>query len=737
MAKFQPRIVDDEEENASYIQPISSFKPRIVEEQPSTEEQPHNNFIKDAANKFLQMHAKTHGLNREFNKTLAQEVPTGVKEGVQGSYAGLTGGEFKPSPIPDESGAGFGRGLGQMIGQGAVAAPIAAGIGAGGAALGLPALLAGLGGTAIGYGATTPGSFFDRLISGGEAALFHGGLKAGKAAIEGKIPFKQGYDKLKTIFETPKLREKALKAEENLASAEEHQTTTQNAIEETQKWLDRNFPTRNPEKLLKATDEMKAKQGILQDRIGAFPEEHRGVSTPEEPSLTDLESLNPFEAPETQPEAEANLKTEQQKHAENEKNVSTLLNTGETHDVEVAKGVVGKVKETAKDIGNEYDAIEEKLKKDKVTVLNTEKMKKSMKRIAKTVKESGVQDGDQFIKNAAFVASHETIPADKFVANYRTVRKFAQKMRSSAYEKDLDKNEQAKRLAKADEMDAQVQIMEETLEEAKLGDVLDDLKATNKRYATEVAPVFKTPIYNKFLIRGHGVSDIIHELRGRPLNLKEGAVAGEDIIKKIIKDDPELLKHVLGQRHANNPSSLHNMDRLSEEYAKHLPELEPLRQAHIESTNEVQAAKEALEAAKLRDSAAAKEATKKTKLQKLMEKKNNERLTKKYNEEKAHAEKAQASEKQYHEDIKEFQRLHDEVQKYEQASKRATEVYESTKASDANYAKAKKEAHVSKMKYEKSRKQRNELLYKLVTYGSGLVGIGGLAGTIKHYSNAS
>jgi len=90
----------------------------------------------------------------------AKQLPRGIMEGLQTGYAGLTGGQFKPQEVPDESGAGFGRGAGQMIGQGITAAPFAIGGGLVGGPFG--AVL----GAGAGAAATTPGDAVDRGIAG-------------------------------------------------------------------------------------------------------------------------------------------------------------------------------------------------------------------------------------------------------------------------------------------------------------------------------------------------------------------------------------------------------------------------------------------------------------------------------------------------------------------------------------------------------------------------------------------
>jgi hypothetical protein len=98
-----------------------------------------------------------------------EQVPTGLKEAVQRAYAGVTGGEYQPSPVPDEPGAGFGRGVGHLLGRAAIDIPAFAY----GGPLGLGAAEA----------ATTPGGSLERLISGVEgAALPVAGRMVGAAS---------------------------------------------------------------------------------------------------------------------------------------------------------------------------------------------------------------------------------------------------------------------------------------------------------------------------------------------------------------------------------------------------------------------------------------------------------------------------------------------------------------------------------------------------------------------------
>jgi hypothetical protein len=105
-----------------------------------------------------------------------EQIPTGLKESVQRAYAGITGGEYHPSPVPEETGAGFGRGIGHLIGRSAIDIPAFA--------YGGPI------GLGLAEAATTPGVGVDRLISGAEgAALPVAGRMVGAVAkTASKVP---------------------------------------------------------------------------------------------------------------------------------------------------------------------------------------------------------------------------------------------------------------------------------------------------------------------------------------------------------------------------------------------------------------------------------------------------------------------------------------------------------------------------------------------------------------------
>ncbi len=68
-----------------------------------------------------------------------------------------------------------------------------------------------------------------------------------------------------------------------------------------------------------------------------------------------------------------------------------------------------------------------------------------------------------------------------------------------------------------------------------MGGSLETLKTANKRWREEVTPLYKNKTYRQFLT-GLGPDNIMKALRGKG--------PGQEIIRKIIKEDPELFtKH--------------------------------------------------------------------------------------------------------------------------------------------------------------------------------------------------
>jgi hypothetical protein len=270
--------------------------------------------------------------------------------------------------------------------------------------------------------------------------------------------------------------------------------------------------------------------------------------------------------------------------------------------VPIAEGVTKKISENKKEIGNIYDTVENSLEDKNVLIPHTDQLMEAEKAARKLLEDSrGFFKNDEEFEAAvkklaksdqgAKRGPSDIVPASDVLKNYRTMRHLSQKLNKEAYSTKVAGNKelQSEMLAKAEEFENNAQNLETLLENNDLGPSLKNLKEANKRWREEVTPLYRNKTYKQFL-NGLGPDNIMKALRGNG--------PGQAIIRKIIQEDPELLRNVVGQRYANNPSKLHEFDELTHEYTQHMPEVQEFKNQHFESKQAETQAKMDLERAK-------------------------------------------------------------------------------------------------------------------------------------------
>lgn len=370
------------------------------------------------------------------------------------------------------------------------------------------------------------------------------------------------------------------------------------------------FETSKPAALKRKAAESKQKIEKLSKESELIPEHLRVTEEPIAPEKTPLSLVEPIKPAEKAPiseksvkNAESLLKTAEQNSAEIEQQFGeNFLKKGYAHDLPIANAVTAHIEGVKnpktghkegglkQQIGGIYDQIENDLKDKNVVIPNTKELQlaensarqllEGSREFFKTNEEfeaavQKITKGDQAAKRA----SNDIIPASDVLSNYRTLRHLSHKIQKEAFSTKVASNKdlQGEMLKKADDFDKSAKNLETILENSNLGTTLTTLKTANKRWRDEITPLYQNKTYRQFL-NGLGPDNIIKALRGNG--------AGQEIIRNIIKKDPELLRNVVGQRYATNPAKLHEFDELTHEYTQHMPEIHEFKKKHFESKQE-------------------------------------------------------------------------------------------------------------------------------------------------------
>lgn len=318
------------------------------------------------------------------------------------------------------------------------------------------------------------------------------------------------------------------------------------------------------------------------------------------------------------PEAESLLNTHENQLLKAEKDLSEHIYKGYSNDVPIAESVVNEIegikspgsnKRTGgikQEIGKEYDAIEAGLENENIIVPRND----SLKQIEEQARKS-LENSMRFFKNDAEYESTvkkivdemtpksgsvDIIPASDVLSNYRSLNNMSQKLRKKAYSREVagNKDLQSDILGKAEEMQVTANQLSELLEKHDLGTQLDNLKLANSRWKNEIVPLYKNSSYQTFLNKGYSPSkDLIYSLRGNG--------PGQEIIRNIIKKNPELIRRILGQRYAGKEKNIHDFDQLSSEFIEAAPqETRDIINRHLSAHNNIKSSRKGVEEAGLK-----------------------------------------------------------------------------------------------------------------------------------------
>jgi hypothetical protein len=275
------------------------------------------------------------------------------------------------------------------------------------------------------------------------------------------------------------------------------------------------------------------------------------------------------------PEAESLLKTSEQKAAEAEKAISEHLGHGEipeAHDVRAAKRLNDIIQGTKKNIGSIFDEVKGDLKETNVLLPRGREVKQITHDLQKAIKEGGY--GTKEVENLAKELEQaekggkDIINGAHFLSMYRSTRGLANKAVRNSRKTDIDALERDHWEKQANELNETADKMNELLKQHMSDENYSKLKEANYRWRTEITPLYKNKLYYDITKEGRLPSDIIKQVRGTG--------EGQDLLRKIIKSDPEILKNVVGQRYGASPKNLLQFDELAHEFIKEMPELRSL-----------------------------------------------------------------------------------------------------------------------------------------------------------------
>lgn len=259
--------------------------------------------------------------------------------------------------------------------------------------------------------------------------------------------------------------------------------------------------------------------------------------------------------------------------------IGSHLNIEGEHSVRASQGIKNRVKSIEDFWGNAYKGFEQKVKDakfhmpekameslsyDQSEVLKRLQQGADPKKVVQQMeKEKQNPFYDELLSNAP---TSRDVNAGDFLAKYRDFRDalggLKQDLKSERYG-SVEKRRIREAIDKGKLMESDIK---NVLHEG-LGEFKPEFDWINKGYSEQVYPLRKNPLVKKAK-SGTLPKNIMESLRTNE--------SGMPLLRDMVKQDPELLKNIIGQRYKVKPQEIHAPNELVREYLNEMPELKEL-----------------------------------------------------------------------------------------------------------------------------------------------------------------
>jgi hypothetical protein len=180
------------------------------------------------------------------------------------------------------------------------------------------------------------------------------------------------------------------------------------------------------------------------------------------------------------------------------------------------------------------------------------------------------------------------VNAADMLHTYQSLSQFEREATNMSFRPGLNKEDRLMWQERAAELRTQVNNLGNRLEEAVGPEEMQGLRNDRRRWATEVAPLYRNSIYRKIENKSQMSPNIMNNLRGDD--------PGDVIIRNIIQNDPELTRLVIGERfkQPHGQNQIFNPNSRMQSYLDRDPQLRQMIAHHNEANQYVHEAGERL-----------------------------------------------------------------------------------------------------------------------------------------------
>lgn len=217
-------------------------------------------------------------------------------------------------------------------------------------------------------------------------------------------------------------------------------------------------------------------------------------------------------------------------------------------------------------VGSQYDKLNEDLAKENVVIETSPDMKAIQKEISKLGKAVTGEEKEKLLKVLSSGYKQKVSGADA-LTSYRELKHQAGQAYKQAYKPgaDLSPKSREQWIKKGDELTTLEKRMKLLLEDQIGGKYLEKLKKIDTEYATKIAPLYKNPMYQEMRKKGQTSKNIMKELHG--------TTQGNKTLNSIVEQNPEMQRLIVGQQYAAKPEKLAHKSELLDKYARMNPHI--------------------------------------------------------------------------------------------------------------------------------------------------------------------
>lgn len=267
-----------------------------------------------------------------------------------------------------------------------------------------------------------------------------------------------------------------------------------------------------------------------------------------------------------------------------ESEIGKHLNIGAQHDVKAANAIVNRGKDIESFWSDAFQQLEGKLGEakfempeqamsnlgyDQAEIMKRLRAGADPKTVVKEMEAEKAASQNPYYKDLIkYAPTSADVSAKDFLTKYRDFRDALGGLKQDLRSENIMSGEKQKikeAITKAKDVETQIK---SALNEG-LGEFKPEFDWINKGYSEQVFPLRQNPIYRNAKL-GKLPKNILESLRTNE--------PGMDMMREIVKQDPELLRNVVGQRYRVKPSEIHKPDALLQEYLDEMPEFKKLIQ---------------------------------------------------------------------------------------------------------------------------------------------------------------